>query len=187
MNDAPAAAPLLTPDSPAADHKDYAQPWGTIAFQKGAMELGRNGWTTEELLVILIDHIGGFQKGKFACEENAALLDNLEAGLYWVQLRAEARKAQGVKGRDAIHDAPVTTALEPIMRFFEYAHLPLKLATVSRPFAVVAKLIVANIDRSAERTVALRKLLEGKDAAVRASLPDPNKPEAGQLGKAGPC
>lgn len=29
-------------------------------------------------------------------------------------------------------------------------------------------------DSSPERTVALRKLLEGKDAAVRASLPEPN-------------
>ena len=47
----PTPPPLLTPDSPAADHRPYTNPAGqTIAFQKGAMELGRNGWTTEELL-----------------------------------------------------------------------------------------------------------------------------------------
>jgi hypothetical protein len=57
-------AALLTPNHPAADHKDYALPGDvTIRFQKGAMALGRNGVTTEEVLDVLIDHLGGFQKG----------------------------------------------------------------------------------------------------------------------------
>lgn len=172
MNDAPQAAPMLTPDSPHSDHKDYTLPGDVvIRFQKGALALGRNGVTTEELLNVLIDHIGSFQFGKFACEENAALLDNLEAGRYWVQLRAERRAAQGVKGRDAIHFTPEEPT-EGIMRFFECAHLPPRLATVSRPFGILANLLVANLNRSAERTVALRKLLESKDAAVRASIPE---------------
>ncbi len=97
-------APLLTPDSPAADHKDYANPAGqTIAFQKGAMELGRNGWTTEEILNVLIDHLQGFQRGKFACRENAIVLTKLEESRLWVRERARLRAEQGVKGRDAVH------------------------------------------------------------------------------------
>lgn len=57
---------------------------------------------------------------------------------------------------------------EPIMKFFAYAHLPERLQGVSHPFADLAQTILA-LPRSAERTVALRKL-ESKDAAVRAAL-----------------
>lgn len=60
--------------------------------------------------------------------------------------------------------------VDPILKYFAFEHLPEKLREVSRPFCVLAKEIVVNIERSAERTVALRKLLESKDAAVRASL-----------------
>lgn len=59
---------------------------------------------------------------------------------------------------------------EQITQFFEYEHLPAELAAVSKPFGELAKLIVANLPRNAERTVALRKLLESKDAAVRAKI-----------------
>jgi hypothetical protein len=63
--------------------------------------------------------------------------------------------------------------VEPILQFFSYAHLPPNLATVSRPFAELAKQIVETLPRNAERTVSLRKLLEAKDAAVRALLAEP--------------
>lgn len=59
-------------------------------------------------------------------------------------------------------------AVEHIMQFFTYAHLPPKLADVSRPFAELANGIIISLPRNPERTVALRKLLEAKDAAVRA-------------------
>lgn len=60
---------------------------------------------------------------------------------------------------------------EPILRFFRYHHLPDALAAVSAPFAELAGRIVTGLPRSPERTVALRKLLESKDAAARAALP----------------
>jgi hypothetical protein len=41
---------------------------------------------------------------------------------------------------------------------------------ISRPFHLLATSIVENIPRNPERTVALRKLLESKDAAVRAFI-----------------
>lgn len=59
---------------------------------------------------------------------------------------------------------------EPIMKFFAYSHLPEKLRVVSQPFCELAERIHDTLPRSAERTVALRKLLESKDAAVRAAL-----------------
>lgn len=66
--------------------------------------------------------------------------------------------------------------MDPIMQFFAYTHLPPHLAAVSMPFCELAHAIVGNdstpplIPRNAERTVALRKLLEAKDAAVRAAV-----------------
>jgi hypothetical protein len=41
---------------------------------------------------------------------------------------------------------------------------------VSAPFAQLAERLVAEVPRNPERTVALRKLLEAKDAAVRAAV-----------------
>ena len=62
------------------------------------------------------------------------------------------------------------TPPEHIMQFFAFAHLPPHLQAVSKPFAELAEKIVTTIPRNPERTVALRKLLEAKDAAVRAKL-----------------
>lgn len=60
---------------------------------------------------------------------------------------------------------------EPLLRYFTYEHLRSGvLQTVSRRYAEAARELVAGIPRSPERTVALRKLLESKDAAVRAAL-----------------
>lgn len=59
---------------------------------------------------------------------------------------------------------------EPILQFFTYEHLPPHLQAVSRPWCELAHDVVATLPRNAERSSALRKLLEGKDAAVRAFL-----------------
>lgn len=59
---------------------------------------------------------------------------------------------------------------EPMLRWFAYEHLPARLQEISKPWCQLAGHVVATVERSAERTVALRKLLEGKDAAVRAAL-----------------
>jgi hypothetical protein len=59
---------------------------------------------------------------------------------------------------------------EHILQFFAYAHLPAHLQVISAPFGILAEQIVRDLPRNPERTVALRKLLESKDAAVRAAL-----------------
>jgi len=58
--------------------------------------------------------------------------------------------------------------MEHILQFFAYGHLPPHLQEVASPFADLAAVIVEGLPRNPERTVALRKLLEAKDAAVRA-------------------
>ena len=60
--------------------------------------------------------------------------------------------------------------MEPILQFFAWEHLPEGLQAVSKPFAHLAQTIVDALPRNPERTVALRKLLEAKDAAVRAAI-----------------
>ena len=59
---------------------------------------------------------------------------------------------------------------EYLLQFFAYQHLPEKLQAISRPFGELAEKMVAELPRNPERTVALRKLLEAKDCAVRAQL-----------------
>ncbi len=57
-----------------------------------------------------------------------------------------------------------------IEQFFSYTHLPPHMQVTSRWFCELAEKIVENLPRNPERTVALRKLLEAKDAAVRAGI-----------------
>jgi hypothetical protein len=57
-----------------------------------------------------------------------------------------------------------------MLQFFAYEHLPERLQAVSKPFGELAERIVETLPSNPERTVALRKLLEAKDCAVRALL-----------------
>jgi hypothetical protein len=59
---------------------------------------------------------------------------------------------------------------ERMMKWFRFEHLPDGLQETSRKFHSLAFDIVESVESGPERTVALRKLLEAKDAAVRAKL-----------------
>jgi hypothetical protein len=61
---------------------------------------------------------------------------------------------------------------ERLLRFFKSDHLPGRLQAVSAPFQTLAESLVFVLPANAERTTALRKLLEAKDCAVRAMLDD---------------
>lgn len=89
---------------------------------------------------------------------------------------------------EAIHPAPAEFSAEQIgqdhiLRYFHYAHLPAALQAASKPFCDLARMIVETLPRNPERTVALRKLLEAKDAAVRANVP-PTRCETVEVAKA---
>lgn len=62
------------------------------------------------------------------------------------------------------------TSESRMLKWFEYSHLPQHLQEASRPFCELACWIATEIAPGPEQTVALRKLLEAKDAAVRAKL-----------------
>lgn len=59
---------------------------------------------------------------------------------------------------------------DKMLQFFAYEHLPAHLQAVSKPFHNLATLIVTTLPQNPERTVALRKLLESKECAVRALI-----------------
>lgn len=59
---------------------------------------------------------------------------------------------------------------DPMLQFFKHDHLPQHLQEISKPFGDLARHIAATLPQNPERTVALRKLLEAKDCAVRACL-----------------
>jgi hypothetical protein len=59
---------------------------------------------------------------------------------------------------------------DPMLQFFSYDHLPLALQEHSKPFSDLAVHLCSTLPRNPERTVALRKLLEAKDCAVRSRL-----------------
>lgn len=63
---------------------------------------------------------------------------------------------------------------DAMMRYFEFLHLPPKLQHVSRHFYTVADIVRNTVPDGPEKTVCLRKLLEAKDAAVRAALDIPD-------------
>lgn len=74
---------------------------------------------------------------------------------------------------------------EPALQFFAYEHLREDLQAKSKPFGELAKWMVETLPRNPERSAALRKLMEAKDCAVRASIyidipsrPEPSKPFA---------
>lgn len=58
----------------------------------------------------------------------------------------------------------------PIMKYFAYQHLPAHLQEVSKPIGDLATLMDESLPDGAEKSAGLRKLLEAKDALVRAKL-----------------
>jgi len=62
------------------------------------------------------------------------------------------------------------SAITHVLQYFTFQHLPEHLQEISKPFHELAHQVAKRNPDNQETTVALRKLLEAKDAAVRASL-----------------
>lgn len=58
--------------------------------------------------------------------------------------------------------------MSPILKHFEYSHLPADLQAVSAPIGELAKKMDAELPDGPEKSAGLRKLLEAKDCLVRA-------------------
>lgn len=64
----------------------------------------------------------------------------------------------------------MNTSATPIMKFFEFEHLPDHLQRISKPFCEVAGWMDRTLPNGPEKSAGLRKLLEAKDCAVRSAL-----------------
>lgn len=74
-----------------------------IIFQNGPIaEAGVNGLTHEVLIAIVVDRMRDFQRGPYACRENAIALTKLEEAQHWLQSRTKARVARGVEGTHTV-------------------------------------------------------------------------------------
>lgn len=66
--------------------------------------------------------------------------------------------------------AYTTDAPDNIVKYFEHDHLPYEGQVVASPFYQVARFLDSTLDNGPQKSTALLKLLEGKDAAVRSAL-----------------
>lgn len=74
-----------------------------IHFQEGPIkECGVNGVCNEDLLVMVIRRLQGFQESEFKCRENAMAITKLEEALLWLRKRTMGRENRGVEGTHTV-------------------------------------------------------------------------------------
>lgn len=83
---------------------------------------------------------------------------------------AQTPKEKPATKQQAKPVAPVQEPQEYLLQFFEYGHLPPHMQDTSKLFHDLALALIASVPRNPERTMALRRLLEAKDCAVRAKI-----------------
>lgn len=109
--------------------------------------------TTCELFLLRFGDM--YDNGSILCREMAA------------DIREAVEKARGMNKQFALSESEKPPENEPMLKWFAYDHLPTKLQTASKPFCDLALSLCSMAPSGPERTNALRKLLEAKDAAVR--------------------
>lgn len=85
----------------AENHNSLA--FAHVHFQEGPIqESGVNGAHNEDLLMIVIDRLQGFQSSDWNCRENAIALTKIEEALLWLNKRTRDRQSRGVEGTHKI-------------------------------------------------------------------------------------
>lgn len=74
-----------------------------IHFQEGPIkECGVNGVCNEDLLVMVVRRLQGFQESEYKCRENAMAITKLEEALLWLRKRTMGRENRGVEGTHSV-------------------------------------------------------------------------------------
>lgn len=74
-----------------------------IHFQEGSIkECGVNGVANEDLLVMVIRRLQGFQESEFKCHENAMAITMIEEALLWLRKRTMGRENRSVEGTHVV-------------------------------------------------------------------------------------
>lgn len=102
--------------------------------------------------------------------ESARLLPGLLDDIEWLQKQCDSRAAKS--------DAPPPQSHAPdrehILQFFDLILLPPEVEPIAKQYTQLAEWLHAKLPRNPERTVMLRKLLESREAALRAYLAKPS-------------
>lgn len=70
-----------------------------VKFQEGPIkEVGVNGVSNEDLILMVIDRLESFQDSEYKCEENEAAIANLYGAILNLQSRTKKREQRGVEG-----------------------------------------------------------------------------------------
>ena len=81
------------------EHKGENLVLSEIHFQEGPIkECGVNGVCNEDLLVMVVRRLEGFQNSEFKCRENACAITKIEEALLWLRKRTMGRENRGVEG-----------------------------------------------------------------------------------------
>ena len=79
--------------------EDVIEPIVEVHFQEGPIkECGVNGVCNEDLIAMVICRLEHFQKGPYACRENALAITKLEESLLWLRKRTMGREQRNVEG-----------------------------------------------------------------------------------------
>ena len=74
-----------------------------VHFQEGPIkENGINGIANEDLILMVVTRLQGFQNSPFACRENAVALTKLEEAAMWLRKRTTDREARQVEGTSTV-------------------------------------------------------------------------------------
>lgn len=75
----------------------------SFKFQEGPIkEAGHNGVHHEDMLRVVAHRLECFQKGQYACDENAEALSHVRAALECMDERTSRRLARGVEGTSKV-------------------------------------------------------------------------------------
>lgn len=75
----------------------------TVHFQDGPIkEVGINGIQNEDLLLMIITRLEGFQNSEYACVENEKALESLYSATTWLRRRTHNREVKGVEGTSRV-------------------------------------------------------------------------------------
>lgn len=72
--------------------------WQSGPLGTGAERKEPNGAFVEGVIRAALGRLQFYQKGKFACRENALAITKLEEALHWCEHRTQAREERGVEG-----------------------------------------------------------------------------------------
>lgn len=83
--------------------KESQEVLSCIHFQEGPIkECGVNGVCNEDLLVMVVRRLEGFQNSEFKCRENSCAITKLEEALLWLRKRTMGRENRGVEGTHTV-------------------------------------------------------------------------------------